>query len=109
MAVLEAVRGYEYYAGLPAINDRDRAKEEDGETKEEEESKSQDNDIEPDEWDDEWTKEQLEKDLDNLLNTDLESLLIEHDHHVGAEKSDSLRESTLDLLVFCVLIYESSV
>ncbi|EJD00926.1 endoplasmic reticulum protein [Fomitiporia mediterranea MF3/22] len=91
MAVLEAVRGYEHYAGLPPSNDRDRAKEE-GEAPAEEESKTEEKEVEEEEEleEGEWTKEQLEKDLESLLDTDVESLLIEHDQHVGTEASDSL-------------------
>ena len=88
MAVLEAVRGWEYHAGLPHIG-----VEEDAENKDEEGS----DDVEeaPEAVEEEleegmWTAEQLEKDLDGLLKADYVSLLMEHDTHIGASNTDSI-------------------
>ncbi len=88
MAVLEAVRGWEYYAGLPHINDvrknEEGSDEEDaGETAAEEEEELEEG---------MWTKEQLEKDLDSLLNSNFESLLLEHENHIGAPTKESVRK-----------------
>ncbi|KAG7096561.1 hypothetical protein E1B28_003983 [Marasmius oreades] len=77
MAVLEAVRGWEQIAGLEHINDVGKDKEEE---KEEEEKQAQPAVQEED--DGMWTAEELEQDLDELLNTDYVSLLLEHDEHV---------------------------
>ncbi|KAL5508480.1 hypothetical protein ACEPAH_6099 [Sanghuangporus vaninii] len=91
MAVLEAVRGYEFYAGLPPSNDRDRAKEEEDEKAKSEDAKVEEEEPEV-EWLDEgeWSRDKLEKDLNDLLATDLDSLLLEHDQHTDSEESDSL-------------------
>ncbi|KAI5116540.1 hypothetical protein M0805_004323 [Coniferiporia weirii] len=90
MAVLEAVRGYEYYAGLPSSNDRDRAKDEEAEAEaeieEEEEKVEEAQKLE----EGEWTKEQLEQGLDDLLDTDYVTLLLEHDQHVGIDSAQSI-------------------
>ncbi|KAH8113337.1 endoplasmic reticulum protein [Phellopilus nigrolimitatus] len=93
MAVLEAVRGYEFYAGLPASNDRDRAAdadgggdgEGDGEKSEVEKMMEEEEELGADEW----TREQLDKDLGDLLDTDHVSLLLEHDEHVGTGASQA--------------------
>ena len=93
MAVLEAVRGYEFYAGLPPSNDRDKAKEEEGETSEGQDTETEDEEPEI-EWldDGEWSKAKLDTDLNDLLATDLDALLLEHDQHTESdEESDSLR------------------
>ena len=88
MAVLEAVRGWEYHAGLPHIG-----VEEDAENKDEEGS----DDVEeaPEAVEEEleegmWTAERLEKDLDGLLKADYVSLLMEHDTHIGASSTESI-------------------
>lgn len=78
MAVLEAVRGWEYLAGLPHIND---VRKEEG-AEEQESSAEEQSEEELEEG--MWTEEQLEKELDGLLKTDYETLLLEHDKHVGA-------------------------
>ncbi|OCH95878.1 endoplasmic reticulum protein [Obba rivulosa] len=84
MAVLEAVRGWEAQAGLPHINDvgKDGASEEEEKAKAEEESQEE---LEPGMW----SAGQLEYDLDNLLGTDYETLLLEHERHIGAPASGS--------------------
>jgi protein kinase C substrate 80K-H len=92
MAVLEAVRGWEFLAGLPHINDvgKDADSEEssdeikgigESETKEEE-------DLEPGMW----TEGQLTYQLDELLNADHVSLLIEHDKQTAAPEVGSICE-----------------
>lgn len=87
MAVLEAVRGWEYLAGLPhigveedaqvavdlSVSDEEAGIEESEEEKKEEEVASEE---------EEWTAEDLETGLDDLLNTDYVSLLMAHDEHV---------------------------
>ncbi|CAL1701892.1 unnamed protein product [Somion occarium] len=86
MAVLEAVRGWEFHAGLPHINDV--KKDDEPSTEDESETgKDEEEELEPGMW----TPQQLEHQLDELLDQDYESLLLEHDKHVGAtEHSDSL-------------------
>lgn len=95
MAVLEAVRGWEYFAGLPHIND---VKKDDEVT--DEELGSDDEVLTFEDEDGTWNAEQLEKDLPDLLNTDYESLLIEHDKHIGAPADESLRESLTAAAVY---------
>lgn len=89
MAVLEAVRGYEFYAGLPSINDRDRKEGEDAASDEEGEESAEEKEEELEEG--EWTKEQLDKDLGPMLYTDYDSLLLEHDQMIGSDSTQSLR------------------
>ena len=86
MAVLEAVRGWEQLSGLPHINDVGKEDENDDELGSD--------DVEDAAADDEeeleegmWTAMQLEHQLDDLLRTDYDGLLIEHDKHVGAPAS----------------------
>ena len=88
MAVLEAVRGWEFYAGLPHINDVKK----DDEPAEEEEADVSSGEEEEVVEEGAWTPEQLDNDLDALLNTNYESLLLEHDQHVGAPAAESLRK-----------------
>ncbi|THH10557.1 hypothetical protein EW146_g8342 [Bondarzewia mesenterica] len=90
MAVLEAVRGWEYHAGLPHIG-----VEEDEENKAEEGSDEEDEIPAPTEQEEELeegmlTAEQLDHQLDGLLKTDYVSLLMEHDTHAGASAAESL-------------------
>ena len=88
MAVLEAVRGWEQLAGLPHINDV--GKDAENENEDEEELGSDEAAVEEEEEEIEegmWTAMQLEHQLDDLLNTDYEALLIEQDKHVGAPAS----------------------
>ncbi|KAI0676730.1 endoplasmic reticulum protein [Trametes maxima] len=83
MAVLEAVRGWEALAGLPHINDvakDDTAAEGSDNQPDQEEEEAVDDDL--------WTASELEYQLDELLeDSDYDSLLIEHDKHVGAPAS----------------------
>lgn len=78
MAVLEAVRGWESLAGLPHIND---VAKDDGAIEEQAGvSETPEEDLE----EGMWTAEQLEKELDSLLNSDYETLLLEHEKHIDA-------------------------
>lgn len=88
MAVLEAVRGWEHFAGLPHINDI--KKDEDAESEQDSESPADSSD-EPEE-DGGWTETQLEHQLDGLLGTDYDSLLLEHDKHTEATIGESVCE-----------------
>lgn len=84
MAVLEAVRGWEQLAGLPHINDVGK----DGDDEEElgsDEAEEEEEELE----EGMWTAMQLEHQLDDLLDTDYDSLLIEHDKFVGSPASPS--------------------
>lgn len=99
MAVLEAVRGWEYLAKLPhigveedaqvaadlSVSDEEAGIEEGEEEKKEEEVNE-----------DDWTEEDLKTGLDDLLNTDYVSLLMAHDEHVLTPPSGS-REYTCPL------------
>ena len=87
MAVLEAVRGWEYFAGLPHIND---VKKDESATPEE---LGSDDEIPVDDEDEDLlTAEQLEDSIPKLLGSDYESLLIEHEKHIGAPTDESLRK-----------------
>ncbi|KAA1465898.1 hypothetical protein DENSPDRAFT_925436 [Dentipellis sp. KUC8613] len=79
MAVLEAVRGWEFLAGLPHIGEEEREEGSDDEPAAKEEKKEEEEELE----EGMWTAEQLDNGLDTLLNTDYTSLLVEHDKHVG--------------------------
>ncbi|KAJ7690291.1 glucosidase II beta subunit-like protein-domain-containing protein, partial [Mycena metata] len=76
MAVLEAVRGWEYLAKLPHIGVEADAQA--GIEESEEEEKKVEEVVD----EDDWTAEELETGLDELLNTDYVSLLLAHDDHV---------------------------
>jgi protein kinase C substrate 80K-H len=82
MAVLEAVRGWEYLAGLPHIGEAEREEGID----EEEEATSQTDEVEELE-EGEWSVQQLEQQLDELLKVDHVSLLMEHDSYVDDSAS----------------------
>lgn len=85
MAVLEAVRGWEHLAGLPHINDVGK----DDENAEEEGSDEETSQEEEEEDDGLWSELQVEHQVDELLRTDYDALLIEHDKHIGAPASPS--------------------
>lgn len=91
MAVLEAVRGWEFYAGLPHITEVGKESES-GENSESTEEKKEEEEEEQLE-EGEWTKDQLENDLGALLHTDYVNLLLEHDQQVGDINPTSLRKS----------------
>ena len=83
MAVLEAVRGWEQLAGLPHINDVGKEDENPDELGSDESEEVVEEQLE----EGMWSALQLEHQLDDLLKTDYEGLLIEHDKHVGAPAS----------------------
>jgi len=83
MAVLDAVRGWEYHANLPHIGEEEREEGSDEEaTPAVEETEQLEEGM--------WTAEQLDNDLDNLLKTDYESLLMSHDQYAGTAAAESL-------------------
>jgi protein kinase C substrate 80K-H len=92
MAVLEAVRGWEFHAGLPHIGvEEDSAAMEEGsdEAGDAEKKKEEEEVLE----EGMWSKEDLEgRKLDGLLGTDYVGLLLEHDEYTTASAHDSLRE-----------------
>ena len=86
MAVLEAVRGWEELAGLPHINDVGKDEAAKAEVKSEGDSLEESVDPEM------WSSSQLESGLNDLLETDHVSLLLEHEEHIQAPQEDSVRE-----------------
>lgn len=80
MGVLEAVRGWEEIAGLPHINDVGKVKDDEGESNA---PKEQATNAEPVPESGEWTKAQLDTELDSLLNSDHTTLLFAHDEHIS--------------------------
>jgi protein kinase C substrate 80K-H len=92
MAVLEAVRGWEYLAGLPHITEADHEEgsdEEDGAT-------SKDDEAEEELEEGEWSAQQLEQQLNELLNVDHISLLIGHNSYVDESAPVSPSEHPTD-------------
>ncbi|KAI0269413.1 glucosidase II beta subunit-like-domain-containing protein [Gloeopeniophorella convolvens] len=85
MAVLEAVRGWEYLAGLPHIGE---AESEEGSDEDEAAPAKEEEKEELEEG--AWTALQLEHQLDGLLNTDHVSLLMEHDTFATNGDAESL-------------------
>jgi len=92
MAVLEAVRGWEYLAGLPHITEVEREEGSD----EEDGKMTQVDKVEEELEEGEWSAQQLEQQLDELLNVDHVSLLIEHDSYVDEPASISPSERLPD-------------
>ncbi|KAG7445989.1 uncharacterized protein BT62DRAFT_949940 [Guyanagaster necrorhizus] len=90
MAVLDAVRGWEYLAGLPHINDVGKDSSETDEPNNEAEG----DESPPEEIleDGEWSVEELDNDLDKLLKTKHVELLLEHDEYVRSPPPGSLSE-----------------
>ncbi|THH27716.1 hypothetical protein EUX98_g6470 [Antrodiella citrinella] len=86
MAVLEAVRGWEHFAGLPHIND---IKKDEDESAEESPSEDEETTEEPLE-EGAWTETQLEHQLDDLLGTDYDTLLLEHERHTESPDAEPL-------------------
>jgi len=78
MAVLEAVRGWEYLADLPHLGEAER--EEGG--ADDGEATANIDDVKEELEEGEWSVEQLEQQLDELLHVDHVSLLMEHDSYV---------------------------
>jgi len=95
MAVLEAVRGWEYLAGLPHIRE---AEHEEG-SDDEDEATANTDEVKEELEDGEWSTEQLEQQLDELLHVDHVSLLMEHDSYVYDNASASPCEPPVQ--VFC--------
>ena len=87
MAVLEAVRGWEQLAGLPHINDVGKEDKEDENADELGSDDVEDATSEEQLEEGMWTAMQLEHQLDDLLKTDYDGLLIEHDKHVSTPAS----------------------
>ncbi|KAJ7367858.1 glucosidase II beta subunit-like-domain-containing protein [Mycena albidolilacea] len=91
MAVLEAVRGWEFLAGLPHIGvEEDAQAAEAGEVAKKEEEAVEEKKEDEEDDDEEWTAEDLSTGLDDLLNTDYVSLLLAHDDHVQTPPPSSL-------------------
>jgi protein kinase C substrate 80K-H len=88
MAVLEAVRGWEAIAGLPHINDVGKDIPAEGETMTTEPAQVEEEALGTGEW----TKTQLDTELDNLINSDHVSLLFAHDEHVNEPLETSIRK-----------------
>ena len=87
MAVLEAVRGWEQLANLPHINEAGKVQQE----VTDEEAGIVSDEAEEDEEREEgaWSREELETDLDSLLQTDYETLLLAHDEHMDSQAETS--------------------
>ncbi|KAI0052642.1 hypothetical protein FA95DRAFT_1483311 [Auriscalpium vulgare] len=92
MAVLEAVRSYEYQANLPHIGSAEAEANEEGSDEEDEEAKEDTKSSEIPEG--EWSAEELEHQLDTLVHTDYVSLLVEHEKHIGADTDDPVYDIT---------------
>ncbi|KAJ4470077.1 glucosidase II beta subunit-like-domain-containing protein [Lentinula lateritia] len=90
MAVLEAVRGWEEIAGLPHINDVGKDSVSDEEAGVEEDTVPDVAQTKEEVEDEMWSAEELENDLDDLLNSDYISLLLEHDEYVQSPPEGSV-------------------
>lgn len=91
MAVLGAVRGWEYLAGLPHIGAEEN-KEEGSDGSEEKEKQQEEGTTEGEKVEEGmWSKEELENGLDGLLDTDYIGLLLEHDEYTTSSSQSSLR------------------
>lgn len=90
MAVLEAVRGWEHFAGLPHIND---IRKDEAETENEDAGETSQGDLEIDLTEDGmWSASQLDHQLDDLLAADHDTLLLEHEKHVESPGTQSACE-----------------
>lgn len=106
MAVLEAVRGWEFHAGLPhiGVEEDSAAKEEGSDEAEEAEEKKKEEEKEEMLEEGMWSKEDLEgRKLDGLLGTDYVGLLLEHDEYTTASAHGSLREYRFPTLFFLLV------
>lgn len=92
--VLEAIRGWEALAGLPHIADVGKDDSTEGET-----ATTETIQLEETLGTGEWTKSQLDSELENLINTDHVSLLFAHDEHFNNPLETSLCEFSLLLRV----------
>lgn len=83
MAVLEAVRGWEEYAGI-SNTEEEGTDDEDGTVTEKlvEEEEVLEEGM--------WSSARLEYDLDKVINQDHINLLVEHDKHIGHQTGASL-------------------
>lgn len=86
MAVLEAVRGWEEYAGLS----QNAAQNEEGEDESENSDEGKDEEEEGTLEEGMWSAGRLDYDLDRVLNTDHVNLILEHDRHVGHQTTKSV-------------------
>lgn len=86
MAVLEAVRGWEFLAGLPAMNERDRSEDanEEGSDDNEKLAEAQPEAEKEEHEEGLWTADRLDSDLDSLLETDYVTLLLAHEEHINS-------------------------
>ncbi|TCD61481.1 hypothetical protein EIP91_008382 [Steccherinum ochraceum] len=97
MAVLEAVRGWEHFAGLPHIND---VQKDEAETESEETGETSQEDLETDQIEDDlWSESQLDHQLDELLAADYDTLLLEHEKHVESPDTQSACSYLPDFLL----------
>ncbi|KAJ7590752.1 glucosidase II beta subunit-like-domain-containing protein [Mycena floridula] len=90
MAVLEAVRGWEFLAGLPSSNERGK---EDAEAEVQEEASAETTKPEVEEEvlpEGAWTADELENQLNPLLETDYVGLLLEHEEHIKSPPEGSI-------------------
>lgn len=86
--------------GLKHINDVGKDEDADKVLEDEAEKKDVKEGEESD--DDEWTADELQNDLDDLIKSDYTSLLLEHEEHIRSPPADgSVRESSC-LPIFCV-------
>lgn len=98
MGVLEAVRGWEALAGLPHINDvrkADAAQDAVAEVKTEDADVALSGEGEKAEGERAWSEQEVQTKLRELERQDFESLLLEHEKHVGGPTAESLRECRL--------------
>jgi len=79
------VRGWEYLAGLPHVGEAEREEGND----EEVEATANIDEVKEELEDGEWSAEQLEQQLDELLRVDHVSLLVEHDSFIDEQASVS--------------------
>lgn len=86
MAVLEAVRGYEHFAGLKHVGvEEDAAKEAEAVEAEGQEGGEEAGEGEEELEEGMWSKERLDSyELEQLLKTDHVGLLLSHDQFVGS-------------------------
>ena len=91
MAVLEAVRGWEYLAGLPRVGEAEKEEGSDVEDAEAKEEKQEGGEEVLEEG--MWSAEQLDQGLDALVSSDYVSLLLEHEEHILSPPEGSICES----------------
>ncbi|KLO07499.1 endoplasmic reticulum protein [Schizopora paradoxa] len=85
MAVLEAVRGWEEYAGLSHGDAQNEEGDDNAENSEEGKEEAEEELEEG-----MWSAGRLDYDLDRLINVDHVNLLLEHDKHIGDETTKSV-------------------